>query len=265
MGILDSTGECGIRFFCENYVDGADITVTEGVENIQFPKENLMNSATAKYFRSESTTTKIVLDLQQTAPISCIAIFGNKSGIFGISSASFKTSIGNDFTAATSYNIPLNAQSNMGYVFIDEVSHRYVEITMTGTGSYTELGRVLIGDHFYLPYNNLSIGSFGYGAKDKSVTSENTYGTKFIDKRPEVKTLTGSLEHCTKDEMDNLDDMFIAKGTHEPVFMVMDINGGSFIDSEYKTSVYGYLTSRPQWSASGGQLYTTTIAIDEIV
>jgi len=114
-------------------------------------------------------------------------------------------------------------------------------------------------------YYNLDLSSFKYGYKDLSRVTRNLYGQKFVDERPMNKELSGSIKYCTKEEMDGLDDLFMRFGVHEPLFMVTDIGGASFIDSEYKGSIYGYLKSMPSWSADGGQLYSTSISFEEVV
>ncbi len=266
MAIITGENDCGIRFLCENYISNANLTLDTGVANAQFPLDNLKNPATMKYFRSESNSAVIVIDLQQVANIDTFAIIGNTNRTFGISAASIKTAPSTDFTLATSYPIPLSPEQNMGYIFLETpVAHRYVELTLTGTGSYIELGRFLVGEHLYLPQNNLDLNSFSYGYTDRSRVSQNLYGQRFVDERPMTKQLSGSIKYCTKDEMDSLDDLFMRFGIHEPFFMVTDIGGNSFIDSEYKGSIYGYLTRMPKWSADGGHLYTTSIELDEVV
>jgi len=144
MAILTGENDCGIRFLCENYVSNGIFSLPTGMENAQFPLENIRNPATMKYFRSETNDVVIVIDLQQVASIDTFAIIGNTNRTFGITAASVKTAPSTDFSTATSYPIPLNAEQNMGYIFFDTpVSHRYVEFTLTGTGSYTEIGRIL--------------------------------------------------------------------------------------------------------------------------
>lgn len=264
MAVIDGVNDCGIRFLCEDYMETADITVTSGTENAQFPISNVKTPVLGKYARLESNSATIVIDLHQISNIDSFVVLGNPQHTFGFTNVSVKTSPMNDFTSAISYNIPLNAQQNMGYVFLeDPVAHRYVEFTFTGTGSYVEIGRIMIGDHIYLPQNNLSIGTFSYGYTDLSTVSKNQYNQRFIDKRNMVKTLGGSIESCTKEEMDQLDTLFINKGRHEPIFMVTDIGGMSLIDAEHKLSIYGYFENNPSWSAVGGQLYSTSITIEE--
>ena len=59
----------GINFLSDNFVDLADLTITTGAANAQFPLSNIQNISTAKKFRSTGSAVVIELDLQQTKGI----------------------------------------------------------------------------------------------------------------------------------------------------------------------------------------------------
>jgi len=263
MSTATSTGSCGISFLSENLVDTANLEITTGTANAQFPLNNLLNDASAVKFRSLENDVVIVFDLQQTRTIDTVAIHGDTNGTFGITDASFKTSLTTDFTSSTATNIPVSAEHLMGYVYIEAVDHRYLELTLSGTGVYVELSNIFIGERIELLQQNLSISSFEYGQEDKSRVSENTYGQKFIDKRNKIKFLSGNIEFCIQSEQEILDDMFIRHGKSEPLWMIVDSQGTSSADGEYKLTIYGYLVRRPSWTASGGQIYNTSVRINQ--
>jgi len=255
----------GITFLSENYALTSNLTLDTGTENAQFPLSNLKNEKTVKKFRSVGNAVVIVFDLLQTRDIEAVALAGDATGQFGITSASFKTSVTLDFSGSPVNSIGISTEQNMGYSIIAEVSHRYVELTLTGTGSYVEVGSVYIGPKINLQSNNLSIGSFGYGYDDNSVVSENRYGTKFIDKLPLRKTLVGSIEYATKAEQETLDDMFIFLGKTNPLWVIIDEDGNGMNEGEYKLSIYSYLTEVPSWRASGGQHYSTQLKLEQVI
>lgn len=252
---------CGITFLSNNLVDSAVISLTTGTENAQFPLSNLQNAATAVKFRSQENDVVILFDLQQTRQIDAIALHGDTNADLGMTTASIKTSLTTDFSGSVGVPISLSAEHSMGYEYITPVNHRYVELTLSGTGSYVELSNIFIGKRIELLQQNLSISSFQYGAIDKSKRSENQYGQMFIDKRNQLKTLGGSIEFCIKSEQEQLDEMFIRHGENSPLWMIVDKDGAAMNSGEYKLSIYGYLTTRPQWSASGGQTYNTEVEI----
>lgn len=254
---------CGISFLSDNLVDSAVVELTTGTENAQFPLTNIQNDATAKKFRSLENSVVLRFDLQQTRTIDTIALHGDTAGTLGLTSASIKTSLTTDFSGSTATPITLSPEHMMGYVYFTSVDHRYVELTLTGTGVYAELSNIFIGERIELLQQNISISSFDYGQDDKSRVASNDYGQKFVDKRNKIKTLGGNIEFCIKSEQQELDDMFTKHGKSEPLWMVVDKDGVGMIDGEYKLTIYGYMSTRPKWSASGGQTYNCTIKMEQ--
>ena len=253
----------GIAFLSENFVDNSNLSLTTGTANSQFPLDNIKNQATAVKFRSQENSVVIVFDMQQTRAIDTFAIHGDTNNDFGLTTVSIKTSLTTDFTGATTIPIPVSAENIMGYEYFTETSPRYVEVTLTGTGSFAEVSNVYIGKRIELLQQNLSISSFAYGQTDKSSVSENRYGQRFIDKRNKIKYLEGNIEFAIKSEQETLDEMFIRHGKSEPLWMIVDKDSLGMNDGQYKLTVYGYLPDRPEWSASGGQTYNATIRVTQ--
>lgn len=254
---------CGITFLSENFVDVATVSLTTGTENAQFPLVNIQNAANAVKFRSQENSIVILFDLQQTRDLDTFAIHGDTNGTLGLTTASIKTSLTTDFTGATAIPIPLSAENLIGYEYFTEVSHRYVELTLTGTGSYAEVSTVFIGKRVELEQNNLSIESFRYGYRDNSRTSNNQYDQLFVDKRNSTKFVAGTLQYCTKTEQETLDDLFIRHQRSTPLWMIVDKDGAAINSGQYKLTVYGYLQDVPQWTANGGQHYSANVRINQ--
>lgn len=255
---------CGISFLSENFADEAVLDLTTGTENAQFPLSNILNHATAVKFRSLENSVVIVFDLLQTRSIDSVALHGDTNATLGLTSAAFKVSLTLDFTMSTNNVINLSAENLIGYkILTAPIAGRYVELTLTGNGSYVELSNVFIGERLYLEQMNLSISSFRYGWRDNSTTSANKYDQLFVDKRNSTKLLGGTLEYCTKSEYDELDYMFKRHLRSLPLWMIVDQEGNSMIDGEYKLTIYGYLQDVPLWSAAGGQHYTSNIRVNQ--
>jgi hypothetical protein len=178
---------------------------------------------------------------------------------------SVKTSVTQDFTLSPVNNIDLSNEFNIGYSFITEVSHRYVEVTLTGTGSYAEMSKIFVGKRINIPQNSISTQSFRYSRSDQSDTRTNDYGQRFIDVRNDIRAIAGSIEFCTKDEFETLDDMFIFHNTTRPAWLILDPDNVAMNDSQYRLAIYGYFDRIPNWSASGGQLYTARVQMSEVV
>jgi len=254
---------CGISFLSDNLVNDGVVTLTTGTENAQFPLSNVKNDATAVKFRSQENDVVMVIDVQQTRTMDTFAIHGDTNEELGLTSVSIKTSLTTDFSSSVAIPITLSAENLMGYEYIDPVSHRFVEITMSGSGSFVEVSNIFIGERIELLQQNLSISSFQYGFNDQSSVSANKYGQKFIDKRNKIKTLGGAVEFCIKAEQEELDEMFIRHGSSIPLWMIIDKQSDGMNSGEYKLTVYGYFNSMPTWTASGGQTYNTSVDVQQ--
>ena len=254
---------CGITFLSDNLIYNAVLSLTTGTENAQFPLTNVKNEATAIKFRSQENTVVIVADLQQTRTLDTFAIHGDTNEEFGLTSVSIKTSLTTDFSSAVAIPIPVSATNLMGYEYFTAVSHRYVEITLTGTGSFVEVSNIFIGERINIEQNNLSIGSFSYQTSDQSSVSENDYGQVFVNERNPIKSIGGRLEFCTKTEQEILDNMFLRHLKKKPLWVIVDKDASGMNEGNYKLSCYGYLTSEINWTASGGQHYNIGIKVKQ--
>lgn len=250
---------CGISFLSNNLVDGSNFELTTGSENSQFPLTNLNNDSPSYKFRSQENSVVIRFDLQQTRTIDTVALHGDTNSALGMTTASVKFSLTTDFSSSIAQNIPLSAEYIMGYEYVEEIDARFVELTLTGTGSFCELSNIFIGERLNLMQQNISISSFSYGYTDNSVVVSNVYGQRFIDTVNKLKELGGNLEFCIKSEQDDLDNLFLRHGKTNPLWVIIDKDGNSMIDAEYKLTMYGYLKDMPTWKASGGQTYNTVI------
>lgn len=255
----------GISFLSENHFDIATLSLTTGTENAQFPLVNLKNDSPSVKFRGVGNTAVILIDLLTTRDIDYVAICADPNESFLISSASFKTSLTTDFSLSPVNNITLSFEQGIGYKQITEVTHRYVQLTITGTGGFTELGKVFVGKAINIPQNSLSISSFKYGYEDRSVIKSNRYGQKFIDKLNSVKILGGDIEYCTKSEQEIIDDMLIYHGQNKPIWMLVDEANEAMNSGEYKLTIYGYIENEIMWSANGGQIYSTGVNIKQAI
>jgi hypothetical protein len=252
-----------INFLSENLVDNADFELITGTENAQFPLTNILNESPSYKFRSLDNSVVIRFDLKQQRTIDSVALHGDTNNQLGVTAASIRTSLTTDFSASDVTSVNLSGEERLGYVFFEPTVCRYVEVTISGTGPYSEVSNIYIGERINLVNQNISIASFSYGFQDRSSVSENQYGQKFVDKRNSTKTLGGSLQHCVISEQEVLDNMFSRHGKSLPLWLIMDADGNSIADGEFKLSIYGYLADRPTWSASGGQTYNADIQVNQ--
>lgn len=255
----------GITFLTDNYVDNATLSLTTGTENAQFPLSNLSLDFTTKKFRSTGNTVVILIDFLVTRTVNSIALAGDATSTLGTSAASVKLSLTTDFTSSTANELDMSAEFNMGTKFIEDISARYAEVTLTGTGSYCEIGKLYIGDKLNLPYQSISIDSFNYRNLDNSEVSRNTYGQKFIDRKNITKRISGSIQYCNKVEQESLDDLYLEKGRNSPIWIILDETSAAMNSGKYRLTMYGYFNEGFTWSANGGQTYTTPVSMEQVI
>ena len=255
----------GINFLSDNQLDYGSFTITTGAANAQFPIENLQLAPTAKKFRSTGNTVVFEIDLGTNRNMDTVAIVGDATGDLGVTDVSIKTSLTTDFSLSPTITLNLSNQHNIGYEFFTGVAHRFVEVTLTGTGSYAELSNIFIGERINIPLNSFSIDSFRYENQDRSRVRENEYGTKFIDSKNYQRKISGSIQYCTKDEFQTLDNMFLYHGVRRPLWLILDPDDSAMNDSSYRLAMYSYLDSVPAWSASGGQTYNCSVKLEQVI
>ncbi len=255
----------GLHFLSDNQVDIASISISTGTEHAQFPLTNIQNTSPSKKFRGIGGTVVIVLDLLTNRDIDTIAVLGDPLNGFGFTTMSIKTSTTTDFSLSVAIPITISNEHNVGFEFITPVSHRYVQVTVTGAGPYQEINQLFIGERLEVDTNDISISSFRYYYDDKSNFRSNKYGQKFIEERNKIKSIAGSIEFCTKAEFETLDDLFLYHREVRPLWFIVDPDSEAMNDGAYRLMVYGYFEKIPQWSASGGQHYNTSFRVEEAV
>lgn len=255
-----------LTFLVENYLDGSNLSLSEGTVNAQFPLNNIKNSTTVKKFRTTTNTCKIVVDLLQTRNIDSLAIHGDSTTTLGLTSCGVRFSLTLDFSGYTQEMITLNAQYNMGYLLKPSpVSYRYVEFEFEGNGDYVEVSNIYIGLREDLTINNISTSSFQYGFDDNSDVSKNEYGQRFINVKNRLKNISGAINTCNREEQEQLEDIFDYHGTTLPFWIIVDKESGSMADGEYKLTMYGYLTEMPDWKAVNGLHWDTSIKMQQVI
>lgn len=255
----------GLYFLSENHQKTAVMSITTGAENAQFPLSNLSIDSTSYKFRSQGNTVVIELDLQQTRALDIFALVGDAAGTLDVTAVSIKTSVTNDFSLSVPIVVPLSAEQNIGWVSFPEVSHRFVEITLTGNGVYCELSNIFIGKANVLAFNNLSIESFRYRYQDRSDVKYNDNGQRFVDEKLFTKNIVGTIQYINTDELDQLDEIFLRHGRHSPLWMIVDPLGTAFNQSEYKLAIYGYFNEMPGFNAVSARHYNASIDMGQCV
>lgn len=255
----------GLVLFSENYLQYATLSLTTGTENAQFPLTNIQNDSPSYKFRSQENSIVVLIDTIQTRDMDTFAFVGDPIDGINISSIVVKTSINTDFSGSPTINVNISSDHNLGYVFFTEVTHRYVQLTITGSGSFAELSNCFIGKRVELTNNNIAYSSFKFHDNENTVVRKNSYGQKFVDRRNTVLTLGGSIEAIDETEYLALKDVFERHGLHTPLWIMVDKDSSTFSEGVYEFTNYGYLTKVPEWFSLGGFLWRTAIEVEQAI
>lgn len=248
-----------IKFLSQNNVDNAVISLSEGSANAQYPIVNLKNESPSIKFQSNEPTVKIQFDMVTTTAVDHIAVTA-----LGFVTANIRHSATTDFSGSPVIPLTVSSEFDMGIDTLTEVSARYWELELVGS-TVVSLGNIFIGKAVSLPYQNYSIGSFTYLHTDNSTIRGNEYGQNFIDVRNIQKKLRGKIEYANTEEMETLDDMFKFHGRHRPLWVIVDDQSAAVSDGLFRFSSYGYIQQFPTWQASGGQHYSCSMTIQEVI
>lgn len=254
----------GVTFLVDNLVDNGTYSLTAGVENLQFPLENIRNDFTTKKFRSVGNTATIVIDTLQIRTIDSFAIKGDSTDVLGVTTVSVRYSLTTDFSGSPVVAVDLSAEYNLGYKLLASgVSARYVEFSLTGNGSYAEIGKLFVGEKEELQFNSLSIQSFSYRFDDRSDVRTNDYGQRFVNLRNKRKVLRGSIENMDKTEQETMDGIYQDRRRVKPFWIILDPDSLAMTNGNYKLTMYSYFNKMPTFRAVGGQHYNADMDMVE--
>ena len=235
-----------------------------GTENVQFPLTNIKNDFTTKVFRSNETTVEILIDLQATTTIDSFAIVGSSVDGIGFGDMSIQGSGSTDFSGSSVISIDVDSDFNFGFKLFTGVAFRYWKITVENTaGSYVELSNLYLGEKTQLLQNGFSLSSFAYSSTDNIDTKRNRYGQRFIDEYNRINSMSGSIEHATQAEFQEINDVYMQQGKTRPIFFILDPDGDTATDGEFLYSGFFYLDNDLSWSFSGPRLYNITVILSE--
>lgn len=253
------------NFLTDNFLLGATVTALTGGVNAQFPLANLQHPFTTKVFRSTSGPSSIQVDLLATRTVDSFAIVGNALSGLGINAISIYGSNTTDFTSSTEIEIDISADYNTGFKFFTPVAFRFWKIECTSTESFVELSNIYLGSRTTIVDNGLSTDSFNYKVDDNSEISENQFGQRFIDKKNQVESISGSFQYLNKEESEQLADVYAKHGRHTPLWIVLDPDSCLATDGKFIYTGNFYLNNDFSLTGAGPALYNLSIALRQVI
>jgi len=252
-------------FLSRNLLDSASLSLLSGITNAHFPLENLKEYQTTKTFRSASEDTEILVDLGGIYTVDTFAIAGSNIEGIGVTSLSIQLSGTTDFSSSPIMVIPLNPEYALGYLDFSPSVCRYVKISTSNTGGFSELSNIFIGQKIHLSTNGLSTDTFAFEYQNNSVTSSNRYGQRFITRSNKVKVMRGTVQIANYQETKLIEDIYNTHGQDKPLWVIVDPQGSLGIDGKFKYSGYFYISNNFTQSAQAVNLFDIELELVEVV
>jgi hypothetical protein len=247
-------------FLVNNLIKKSVITASS--ENAQFPASNLKDDRRSKVFRSTESETSIVFDFGSILEVDSFMSVASGYDALGFTTIRLELAINNDFS------FPLVSQ----YAEIDQifgiakiiletpVNARFARLVINNSDQFCQLSKTFIGKFD-------SIGDLcftypvQYSQKSNARVTKNELGQRFVDEINSQKTIQGSFETLTKDEVDSilsiLDDCSITK----PFFLVFP--EGNITNNNNRLNGYYYLQSDPDLVFDAGNYWSLTLSMEE--
>lgn len=249
-----------IKFYSGNLINQAVITASS--ENALFPASNLKHPFRSKVFRSQTNSSNLVFDFQETSEVDSVIIVPDSQAGFGISTATLKLNATSNFTSpAFTQACTFNTTHGIGYAEFAQQDFRFARLDLASSLGYCELSKVFIGKKIDFD-GEVSIDmGWGYKLDTLSSTRKNLYGQRFTDSRPRQKKMNFSLRSLNPDELDQLLALYDSCGEEKPFFIRLGTT--EIINDPDRFGGMFYMTDVPQIVNKSFRLYDLTISVEE--
>lgn len=253
-------------FLTNNLIDTATLTLETGTVNAQFPLKNIKHDFTTKTFRSIGSSVSIVIDLGSTLPVDTIAICGDAlTEKLGFNTALLKGSGSTDFSFSTAYPLDVSHKYNISFKQLPEASHRYWQLTLSGT-DFVEISNIFLGKAVKLLNNDINTTSFAWDIADKVSIQKNDYNQYFINEYNKVQSFGGTIGLVNAEEYALLREISINHGKRKPLWFLLDPEDAMPIeDSKFEFSGYYRFTNDFKWKALTVGLYNVSLDFEEVI
>ena len=207
-----------LRFYVNNLVDQATITASN--ENALFPASNLQDQRRTKVFRSTTNSDSIVFDFQETSEINSVMVVDEPFNGFGFTTITLELNGTNTWgSPAFTQSITVSTEHGVGYAEFNTQSYRFARIVLNSTLGYCELSKIYIGKNTQIGTDRSVQYGWSYQDRDISRVTENRYGQKFSDIILRQRLINFSMNLLSKDEMDNIFEIYDYCGITKPLFI----------------------------------------------
>jgi hypothetical protein len=253
-----------LKFWNFNLVDQPQTVITATNENALFPASNLKDPRKTKAFRSTTASTVVVFDFVTTEAVDSILLAPHTRNGWAINTPVTIEANATNTWGAPSFSTTLASgdldQANA--IAIKEFtaqSYRFWRLTFTGT-IYAEVAKVFIGSALVIGAGRSMNYNWQYQSNDLSTVSLNRYGQRFADVVVDQKRIGMEFGYLSKDEVDDLLEVYDYNKTYRPFFMHVDCD---ILNENRRLSGLFYLESMPVLSNPVHALWNTALVLVE--
>lgn len=203
--------------YSQNLVDQS--VLTPSTENALFPVENIQDYRRSKVFRSTTNSDNIVFDFGETSDVNTVFLISDKRNGFGFSTITLQFNATNTWgSPAASEVVTFSTEHGIGFTeFTTTHSYRFCRAVITSTLGYCEVANLFLGKKDDL----IRSINFGWSYRDLELVNQKTnrYGQIFSDIISRQKVITCSIQHMTKDNLDEFFKVYDSKGESRPFFI----------------------------------------------
>jgi hypothetical protein len=243
-----------------NLVDNASITPSD--ENALFPAINIFDNRRSKVYRSLTSSSDIIFDLQETQEINHVFIVASKRDGFGISTAKIQFNATASFVSpASEFDITFTNAFGFAYVEIPLQEYRFARLVMTSSLDYTEISNVYIGKA--LPLERTI--NFNWSIKNDELSNKqfNRYGQMFTDIIDRQKTISFSISNMDKVDLALINSILDVYGETSPVYII--IGDATIVDDNRRFSGPVIINDSPTISNPRFNKYNLSLSVKELM
>lgn len=241
-----------------------EAVITPSSVDAQYPASNLVDDRRTKTFRSTSNDTSIVLDFGTARAMDCLLMVDSGISSFGFITATIELNTSNTWvTPAYTQSVTIDSDNGFAYAeFSSKQTYRYARLVLTNTAGYCEVSKFFIGEA-------VDLGDIGFNYPVKfnkgtnATVQKNRLGQRFIDEINSQKTLSGSINNLTPDELDKVLEITDYASFTKPIWVYFPSNQSHLINNPNRLSGYYYLKDDPDDTLSAGNYWSLSFQLEE--
>jgi hypothetical protein len=216
----------------DNLLDDATLTIPD--ENLYYGADNLQDTRLSKYYRSNTLSSNIVIDLGSAKQVTSFFVVDHTFTSSAVVKIQANTT---DSWTTPAFELTLSITDYILYDFSFDETYQFwrLEFADPTNPEFVRIGRIMLG----VPLSGLYMEPDQvFSVKTTTETATNRTGQTFVKKGYAYKNNTINIKNISHDKEAEIYAMFIANSNSNPVILVIYEN-----DTIKKPPVYCFITN----------------------